>query len=63
MAISPAQLMSPAAVDLGLGDQLRQQSQEEIDARKKKKLAQVGMTPMGGTAASQLFSAVGSYSV
>jgi hypothetical protein len=55
--------MSPAAVDLGMGDQLRQQSQEEIDARRKKKLSMAGMTPMGGTAASQLFSAVGSYSV
>jgi hypothetical protein len=63
MAISPAQLMSPAAVDLGLGDQLRQQSQEEIDARKKKKLQMESMSPGGGAAASQLFSAVGSYSV
>lgn len=55
--------MSPAATDLGLGDKLRQETEDTIEERRKKKLALNGMTDLGGGAASQLFSAVGSFSI
>lgn len=57
-------MLSPAAADLGLGDQLQQQVADTIEERRKKLLKKTGISPMGMSAAGQdLFQGAGSYSI
>lgn len=47
--------LSPAATDLGLGDQLLQQLQDSTDEQRKKRLADAKAAPVGiGMAAQSL---------
>lgn len=57
-------MLSPAATDLGMGDQLKQQVEDTVESRRKKTLKQVGVTDMGMSAAGQsLFQGAGSFSI
>jgi len=62
-----AALLSPAAVDLGLGADLRQQLADEEEQRKKKLLQQAqamqrGSNPLG-PATNTLYAGAGGFSV
>lgn len=61
MLSSKNMMLSPAAADLGLGDQLKMQLDDEDAQRKKKMLQQANaLAPLGG-AAQSLFG--GAFSV
>ena len=47
--------LSPAAQDLGLGDLLRQQVENETEEARKKRMLAMGLNPAGGFAAMSLF--------
>lgn len=46
----PKNVMSQAAIDLGLGDQLKQQVQQQLDQRKKV----LGNTPVGALGSNDM---------
>ena len=60
MAVIKPLPMSPAAVDLGMGNALRQQLADAEEERKKKLLRQAQAMQTGGGSAAQ--SLLGSYS-